>query len=69
MTSNVILINGKPMEYWFKGEAGSSPCCGACGDNNCRTVKYVGKTYESIPEELIVRAGVIAGVKMVHDPS
>ena len=50
--SNRIWIAGKPLEE--------------CGDKDCRTVEVAGQTYEVIPEELIVRAGVIAASQMLN---
>lgn len=66
--SNRIWIGGKPLEEWLEGQTGSSRCCNECGDNDCRTVEVGGKSYEVIPEELLVRAGVIAGTRML-DPT
>lgn len=68
LESNAILIGGHPIEYWLEGQSGSSQCCDACGDNDCRTLEVAGKTYEVVPQELLVRAGVIAGTRML-DPS
>ena len=66
--SNRIWIGGKPLEEWLDGQAGSSRCCNECCDNDCRTVEVGGKSYEVIPEDLLVRAGVIAGTRML-DPT
>lgn len=66
--SNRIWIDGKPLEGWLRAQAGSSRCCDECGDNHCRTVEVGGRTYEVIPEELLVRAGMIAGKRML-DPT
>ena len=64
LASNQILIGGKPIEEWLQAKVGQSPCCGACGDSECRTLTVDGKTYESIPTELIVRAGLLAGAQL-----
>ena len=64
--SNRIWIAGKPLEEWLGGQTGSSRCCNECGDKDCRTVEVAGQTYEVIPEELIVRAGVIAASQMLN---
>ena len=64
--SNRIWIAGKPLEEWLGGQTGSSRCCNECGDKDCRTVEVAGQTYEVIPEELIVQAGVIAASKMLN---
>jgi hypothetical protein len=58
--SNRILIAGKPMEYWLSARTGKSPCCSACGDNECRTVEVEDQVYETIPTELIVQAALQA---------
>lgn len=66
--SNRIWVAGKPLEDWLGGQTGASRCCDECGDNDCRTIAVGGKTYEVVPEELLVRAGLIAGTRML-DPS
>ena len=47
-----------------KGKTGVSSCCGVCGDNDCRTVSVNGSEYETIPSELIVKAGLTAALSM-----
>lgn len=68
LKSNQILVGGRPIEYWLDGRTGSTQCCDECGDNDCRTVEVGGQRFEAIPEELIVRAGVIAATRML-DPT
>ena len=68
LRSNQILINGQPIEHWLGGQTGSSRCCNECGDNECRTVEVGGQSYETIPQDLLVRAGVIAAARML-DPT
>lgn len=63
--SNRIWIAGKPMDQWIEGKVGSSRCCNECGDSDCRTVEVGGATYEVIPEQLLVRAGLIAATSML----
>jgi hypothetical protein len=63
--SNRIWIAGKPMEAWLGASVGNSPCCSVCGDLPCRTVELGGATYEAIPEELIVRAAMVAAAGMI----
>lgn len=58
--SNRILIAGKPLEKWLSAQTGSSCCCDACGDEECRTVKVSGQVYETIPAALIVKASLKA---------
>ena len=68
LQSNQILIAGQTIEHWLGGQTGSSRCCNECGDNNCRTLDVGGRRYEVIPEDLLVRAGVIAATRML-DPT
>ena len=63
--SNRIWIGGKPMEEWLGASAGDSPCCEVCGDLPCRTMEVDGQTYEAIPEDLIVKAGIIAASRLL----
>jgi hypothetical protein len=64
LASNQILIAGRPIEEWLRAKVGQSQCCGACGDSECRTLTVDGKTYETIPTDLIVRAGLLAGAQL-----
>ena len=63
--SNRIWIGGKPMEEWLGAQAGDSPCCEVCGDLPCRTMELHGQTYEAIPEDLIVKAAMIAASQLI----
>lgn len=65
LESNAILIAGRPIEFWIGGKLGSSQCCDACGDIDCRTLEVDGNTYEVVPHKLLVRAGVIAGTRLL----
>lgn len=58
--SNRLWIDGRPLEKWLQAEAGTSPCCGPCGDSECRTVEVEGTVYETIPAELIIKAALLA---------
>lgn len=69
LESNRIWIGGRPIEEWLQATAGKSPCCSSCGDSDCRTVTIDGKTYEAIPSELIVRAGLIAAAGLAPAPA
>jgi len=64
LQSNQILIGGQTIEHWLGGQTGSSRCCNECGDNDCRTVEVGGQSYEVIPEELLMRAAVMAAARM-----
>ena len=72
MRSNRILIEGRSLEDWLGGEVGQSPCGSCCAEIGeeveCRTVKVDGTTYEVIPAELIVRAGLQAASELVQAP-
>jgi hypothetical protein len=65
LQSNRIWIAGEPIERWLSATAGQSQCCSTCGDSECRTVTVDGKTYEAIPAELIVRAGLLASASLL----
>ncbi|WP_237216115.1 DUF2703 domain-containing protein [Falsiroseomonas oryziterrae] len=58
--SNRIWIAGRPVEEWLGAQVGSSPCCSVCGDAECRTVAVEDTVFEAIPEELFLRAALIA---------
>ena len=62
--SNRIWIAGQPLEHWLDATAGESPCCSVCGGLPCRTVQVGGKTYEAIPEALILSAAMRAAAQM-----
>ena len=67
--SNRVWIAGKPVEDWLNATVGSSRCCSVCGDDECRTLEVDGASYDVVPEDLIVRAGLIAAltIKARHD--
>ncbi len=71
--SNRIVIGGRTVEEWLGGEAGQSPCescCTAIGEDvECRTVVVDGTTYETVPAELVVRAGLLAASDMMQASS
>jgi len=58
--SNRIIINGRLLEELVNAKTGSSLCCDVCGDEECRTVEIDGEALETVPAELIVRAGLVA---------
>jgi hypothetical protein len=47
----------------------SRPCCNVCGDLPCRTVEVDGSTFETLPEDLIVKATMIAPSAMAGPPA
>ena len=63
--SNRIWIAGKSMEEWLGASAGMSKCCSVCGDSDCRTLEVAGQTYETVPAELLVKAGLMAASGLV----
>ena len=69
LESNRIWIAGKPIEEWLSATIGKSQCCSTCGDSECRAIIIDGKTYEAIPAELIVKAGLLAATQLVVTPS
>ena len=67
--SNRIWIAGRPMEEWLGASVGSSPCCSVCGDLPCRTMQVGDDTYEAIPEDLIIRAAMVAASELIAAPA
>ncbi|MBN8442381.1 MAG: DUF2703 domain-containing protein [Thauera sp.] len=65
LESNRIWIAGEPLEAWLNGTPGASRCCDACGDAECRTLEVEEQTYEAIPADLMVRAGLIAASRLL----
>ncbi len=65
LQSNCIWIGGKLLEDWLGGTTGQSQCCDACGDSECRTISVGPNTFESIPENLIIKAGLLAAAELV----
>ena len=76
--SNRIWVAGRPLEDWVGAEVGMSPCGGCCEDlasskankgsspeASCRTLAFDGKVYETIPSDLIVKAGFMAASEML----
>lgn len=62
--SNTILFNGIALEDLIAAKIGKSRCCDVCGDEECRTVEAGGESYEVIPADMIVKAGLIAASKL-----
>ena len=71
--SNRIWIGDRSLEEWLGAAVGKSPCGFCCADLGqsveCRTITVGGKTYETIPAELVIKAGLLAGSQMVAPPS
>ena len=68
LESNRIWIGGRPLEDWLGATAGRTRCCAACGDADCRTVEVGGRVFETIPENLIVRAALLAAAAIDEAP-
>ncbi|MCX8189588.1 MAG: DUF2703 domain-containing protein [Nitrososphaeria archaeon] len=66
LESNRIWINDRPLEEYFGGNVGKSPCCNVCEPYECRTVKIGEQVYETIPSEIIVRAGFAAAIQLLN---
>ncbi|MGB9689506.1 DUF2703 domain-containing protein [Thermogutta sp.] len=66
LQSNRVYIQEKPLEDWLGATVGKSPCCSVCGDAECRTLVVEGTPYESIPAELIIKAGLLAAAEIVQ---
>ncbi len=64
LQSNKIVIADKTLEEWLGAETGQSPCCEVCGDAECRTVEYADQSHETVPADLIVKAGLIAASQL-----
>lgn len=59
--SNLILINGRPLESILSGATAGENYCSSCScltgrDAYCRTISYDGETYEEIPAAVIKKA-------------
>ena len=59
--SNMVLINGIPIEDLLPEAEKSENCCDSCCEilgapTLCRTIQRHGRTYEAIPASLILEA-------------
>lgn len=67
--SNRIWVGERPLEEWLDAQVGQSPCATCCAelgsDVECRTVKVQGQTYETIPADLIIKAGLLAASRLI----
>ena len=61
--SNQISFNGKLLEDLIEAKIGQSKCCDVCEDEECRTIEIKGESYEVVPSDLIVKAGLVAITK------
>lgn len=60
LSSNLILLNDRPIEEYLAANTGKSPCCDVCGPAQCRTIEVDEISYETLPADLIVRAALTA---------
>lgn len=63
--SNRVWIAGKPIEEWLGANVGMSRCCSVCGDSDCRTLEVGGQIWETLPQDQIVKAGLLAASQMI----
>ena len=66
LQSNCIWIGGRLLEDWIGGKTGKSACCDTCGDSDCRTIIIGKDTFASIPENLIIKAGLLAAAELLN---
>lgn len=67
--SNRIWIGSKSLEDWLEAKLGQSKCCDICEGSECRTIETDTRVYEVIPEELIIKAGLLAAAYLYGDNS
>jgi Domain of unknown function (DUF2703) len=67
--SNRIWIAARPLEEWLGARTGGSQCCSVCGDAECRTVEIGESVFEAIPEELILKAALVAAAQLLAPTS
>ena len=54
------------MEEWIGARVGSSRCCSVCGESECRTVAVEATTFEAIPQELFLKAALVASSQLLE---
>ncbi len=67
--SNRIWVGEWPLEEWLNAQVGKSSCATCCAelgsDVECRTIEIEGQTYETVPAELIIKAGLLAASQIL----
>lgn len=62
--SNRVFFNGLSLEELLGAEVGQNHCRSCCEllgvPTDCRTLRLDGREYEALPEDFIVRAGLLA---------
>jgi hypothetical protein len=68
---NVRIYDKNTVLYhsYDEGTVGHSPCCDVCSPHDCRTVEVEGQIYETIPAEIIIKAGLLAASQLVSPPT
>lgn len=66
LQSNLILLNGRPLEAWLGASSGQSQCCEVCGPLECRTLEMGDEVFEAVPAALIVKAGLLAAAEILE---
>lgn len=68
LQSNRIWIGEKSLEEWLGASVDKSLCGFCCAELDdeveCRTVEVKGQVYETIPADLIIKAGLLAASKL-----
>lgn len=68
--SNRVFLNGRSLEDWLGAEVGMNHCQSCCellgAKTDCRTLRLDGREHEALPEELIVRAGLLAADELMN---
>jgi len=64
LQSNQIWVGEKLLEQWIGATVGQSPCCDVCAGSECRTLSIGNNTFEEIPENLIIQAGLLAAAEL-----
>ena len=67
--SNRIWIDDRPLEEWLSAGVSSSRCCNVCGESECRTIELDDEVFETIPAELIIKAGLLAAANRIGTDS
>ena len=67
--SNRIWISGRSIEDWLNAGVGKSACCSACGGAECRTLEVGHEIYEAIPQQLIIKAAMLAAAELLGNTS
>jgi hypothetical protein len=53
------------LDDWIGGGVGHSPCRDVCVTHDYQTVKMQGQIYYTIPEKIIIKAGLSAAYQLV----